>query len=89
MVTKLSSKGQIVLPSALRVKLALQEGEAFDISVQSNAKEERIILTRKTPRRKKARIVWDKTTGFPALKLPEGAPPMTTESVRQMLADFP
>ncbi len=85
METKLSSKGQVVLPVSFRRKLDLREGDALDLRVDGSS----IVLT---PRRKpsgKARIITDPVTGLPALKAPEGAPVLRSKDVREMLADFP
>ena len=39
--------------------------------------------------RGKSRIIIDPITGFPVLKGPAGATPLTSAHVREMLADFP
>jgi len=41
MVTKISTKGQVVLPSAIRRRLGLQPGDPPDV----NAEGDRIVLT--------------------------------------------
>ena len=86
MVTKISTKGQVVLPSALRRRLGLQPGDPLEVKAEGN----RIVLT---PRKKrvhlKARIVIDPVTGFPVLTLGPGAPVLTHKQVKEMLADFP
>lgn len=66
MVTKLSTKGQVVLPSQIRGRLGLQPGDPLDARVAGD----RIILTpQKKPTRRKARIVKDPVTGLPVLTL--------------------
>jgi AbrB family looped-hinge helix DNA binding protein len=85
MVTKLSTKGQVVVPGPLRRKLGLRAGDSFDAKIDDG----RIVLT---PRRKKAfqtRIVYDPVTGLPALDAGPGAPVLTHEEVKAMLSDFP
>ena len=51
--------------------------------------KDRIVLT--TPKRKrfKARIIEDPITGLPVLYAGPDAPILTSEMVREMLADFP
>jgi AbrB family looped-hinge helix DNA binding protein len=55
MVTKVSTKGQVVLPSAIRRRLGLQPGDALDVKAEG----ERIILT---PQKK--RSPWDQARLF-------------------------
>jgi len=85
-VTKLSTKGQVVLPSQIRRRLGLQAGDHLDVKVEG----ESIVLTPQKKRtRRKARIVIDPVTGFPALTLGPGAPVLTHKEVIEMLSDFP
>ena len=66
MVTKVSTKGQVVLPSAIRRRLGLQPGDSLDVKAEGD----RIVLTPQKKRtRRKAKIVIDPVTGFPALTL--------------------
>ena len=85
MQTRVSSKGQIVLPAPLRRKLGIQAGDPLDIAVEKN----RIVLT--APRKKpyKARIIEDPVTGFPVIDVGPDAPELTSEMVRELLVDFP
>jgi len=85
MRTKLSTKGQVVLPGPLRRKLGLQPGDSLDAKVQSGS----ILLTPRKKRRRKAKIVTDKVTGLPVLTLGPGAPPLTSAEVREILDEFP
>jgi AbrB family looped-hinge helix DNA binding protein len=85
MQTKVSTKGQIVLPQPLRRRLGIRAGDTLDIAVEKN----RIVLT--APERKPftARIIEDPITGFPVLYAGPDAPVLTSEMVREILADFP
>jgi AbrB family looped-hinge helix DNA binding protein len=86
MVTKISTKGQVVLPSAIRRRLGLQPGDPLDVKAEGD----RIVLTpRRKGTRRKAKIVNDPVTGFPVLTLGPGAPVLTSKEVEEMLADFP
>jgi AbrB family looped-hinge helix DNA binding protein len=89
MTTKLSSKGQIVLPASLRRKLSLQAGDPLDITLEDNAKGARIVIAPRRRKREKWKMVTDPITGWPALKGPSGTPKFTTEKVKELLADFP
>jgi AbrB family looped-hinge helix DNA binding protein len=85
MQTKVSTKGQVVLPGPIRRKLGIRAGDPLDAEVE----EGRIVLT---PRRKQtfeARIIDDPTTGLPVLYAGPDAPELTSEMVAEMLADFP
>ena len=57
MRTKVSTKGQVVLPSRIRHTLGLQPGDSLDAEMEG----ERIILTPRRARRGSARIVKDAT----------------------------
>lgn len=85
MQTKLSSKGQVVLPHRLRRKLGLRTGDALDAHIEGS----RIILTPRGKRRRKGRIIRDPVTGMVALTFGPGAPILTSKRVRELLSDFP
>jgi AbrB family looped-hinge helix DNA binding protein len=85
MRTKVSTKGQVVLPSRIRKRLGLQPGDSLDAELEG----ERIILTPRRKPRGRARIVKDPVTGLPVLTAGKGAPILTSEQVREILADFP
>ena len=85
METKLSTKGQLVLPSSVRRKLGLQPGD----SLKTEVSDGRVILT---PRRKHARktaILIDRLTGLPVLSAGPDSPSITSAQVREILAEFP
>jgi AbrB family looped-hinge helix DNA binding protein len=85
MVTRVSTKGQVVIPVPLRKTLGLRAGDPLDISVDDG----RIVLTPRRSFRRKAKIVEDPVTGIPVLTLGPDAPVLTHEQVKAMLADFP
>ena len=85
MQTKVSTKGQVVLPSPIRRRLGLRPGDPLDAKVEG----ERIVLTPKRKRKTKGKIVTDPLTGFPALTLGPGAPVLTHKAVKEILSDFP
>jgi AbrB family looped-hinge helix DNA binding protein len=89
MTTKVSSKGQVVLPAALRRQLDVRAGEEFEISVESAHGESKIVMSRRVSKRPKMKIIVDPVTGLPALKGPPGMPKLTSAMVKEMLADFP
>ncbi len=85
MQTKLSSKGQVVLPSPIRRKLGLRPGEALAVSVEDG----RILMTRREVPARKCRIVTDHLTGLPVLAGSTRAQKLTSAQVRELLAEFP
>ena len=85
MQTKLSTKGQVVLPGAIRRKLGLRAGDPLDIAIE----KDRIILTAPESKHSTARIIEDPITGLPVIDVGPDAPVLTSEMVREMLADFP
>ena len=85
MQTKVSTKGQVVLPGPIRRKLGIRAGDPLDADIENG----RIVLS---PRRKQtfeARIIEDPVTGLPVLYAGPDAPELTSEMVAEMLADFP
>lgn len=85
MTTRLSSKGQVVLPGPLRRSLGLQAGEVLEVSLEG----ERVVLTRVQARPPKVRIKVDRLTGLPVLSAGKGVAPLTGEQVSELMSEFP
>lgn len=85
MQTRVSSKGQVVLPGPIRRKLGLQTGETLEATVRDGG----VLLAPVVSRAGKGKIIRDPVTGFPVLTAGRGAHPLTSEQVREILADFP
>jgi AbrB family looped-hinge helix DNA binding protein len=85
MQTKVSTKGQIVLPLPLRRSLDIRAGDSLDVSLE----RDRIVLTAPERKHFKARIIEDPITGFPVIDAGPDAPVLTSEMVRKLLVDFP
>jgi AbrB family looped-hinge helix DNA binding protein len=85
METKVSTKGQIVLPVPLRRRLGIRNGDRLDVSVEGG----RIVLTPRDTPKFSPKIVKDPVTGFIVLDLGPDAPILTSEQVKELLADFP
>lgn len=79
--TTLSTKGQLVIPKEIRKALHLQPGDTVLLTLEPG----RLILQRDEPKR--AKLVTK--NGRKVLQAPPGAPPMTPEMVKTLLADFP
>lgn len=85
MRTKVSTKGQIVLPGPIRRRLGLRAGDPLDIAIE----KDRIVLTRASKPKYEARIVKDPFTGFVSIDMGPDAPILTNDMVKAVLADFP
>jgi AbrB family looped-hinge helix DNA binding protein len=85
MRTTVSTKGQVVVPSRIRRKLGLEPGDSLEARVEG----QRIVLTPRKVRSRKARIIRDPVTGLPVLTAGSKAPKLMSAEVREMLADFP
>ena len=89
MQTRVSTKGQIVLPGPLRRKLGIRAGDLLDASVDTETGAGRIVLTLRPKAEYQVRIVSDPITGLPVLTAGPGARTLTSEEVAEMLVDFP
>jgi len=85
MNTKVSTKGQIVLPGPLRRRLGIRAGDPLDAHIEAG----RIVLTPHKKRPRQARIVNDPLTGLPVLTVGSDAPPLTGKEVSEILTNFP
>lgn len=85
MQTKVSTKGQVVLPSPVRNRLGLRAGDSLDIQIEGGA----ILLRPRKERQRKAKIIKDPVSGYPVVASVKNAPKLTNKQVREMLADFP
>ena len=85
MQTKVSSKGQVVLPISIRNKLQIRAGDPLEARVEKN----HIVLIPKKPRKFRTWIGKSPITGLPLLMSEAGAPQVTNEQVAKLLEDFP
>ena len=85
METKLSTKGQVVLPGPIRRKLGLEAGDSLDARLEGG----RLVLVPQKKRFGKGRIITDRITGLPVLTTGPGAHRLTSKQVRESLDEFP
>jgi len=85
MKTRVSTKGQVVLPGVLRRKLGLHPGDPLEAQIEGG----RIVLTPQRRRRHKIRILIDPITGLPGLSAGPDAPVLSSRDVQEILANFP
>jgi AbrB family looped-hinge helix DNA binding protein len=84
MQTKVSTKGQVVLPGPLRRRLGIREGDPLEVNVESG----RIVLTPRRQRSRPAKIGTDPVTGLPVLSAGPSAPALSSKEVEEILANF-
>ncbi len=85
MQTRLSTKGQVVLPGPLRRRLGIEPGDPLDIDIEAG----RIVLTPRGRRRSRGKIISDPATGLPVLSAGPDAPVLTSAQVAELLSNFP
>jgi AbrB family looped-hinge helix DNA binding protein len=85
METKLSTKGQVVLPGRIRRKLGLEAGDSLDAKLEGG----RLVLVPRRKPSRKARIIIDAVTGLPVLTAGPGACRLTSKQVREALDEVP
>jgi AbrB family looped-hinge helix DNA binding protein len=83
--TRISTKGQVVLPQAIRRKMNLRAGDSLEARIEG----ERIVLIPKKKRSRKGRIIKDPLTGYPVLTAGKNAPVLTQKEVEDILSEFP
>lgn len=85
MQTKVSTKGQVVLPGPVRRRLGIRAGDPLDVCVEAGS----IILKPRRKRAGRSRIITDPVTGLPVLYVGSDTPVLTTKHVAEILANFP
>ena len=85
MQTRVSPKGEIVIPASIRRKLGIRAGDLLHIAIE----QDRIVLSLSSKPRYKASIMEDPITGFTVIDVGPDAPILTSEMVRELLSDFP
>ena len=85
MQTKVSTKGQVVLPGPLRRRLGIRAGDVLDANIEDG----RIVLTPRKKRRQSVNIVTDPVTSFPVLSAGSDALVLSSAEVEEILANFP
>jgi AbrB family looped-hinge helix DNA binding protein len=85
MHTKVSTKGQVVLPGPLRRRLGIRAGDALDANIEDG----QIVLRPQAKRQRPARIVSDPVTGLPVLSAGSDAPVLSNKEVEEIMASFP
>ncbi len=85
MQTKVSTKGQVVLPGPLRRRLGIRAGDPLEANIESG----RIVLTPRKKRPYQVKLVKDPITGLPAFSAGPNAPALTSKEVADILLNFP
>ena len=82
MRTKVSTKGQVVLPGPLRRRLDICVGDPLDANIENGS----IVLTPARKRQHRVKLVTNPVTGLPALSAGPNAPTLTSKEVEEILA---
>jgi AbrB family looped-hinge helix DNA binding protein len=85
MQTRVSSKGQVVLPGPIRRRLGIRAGDPLFAEVEAG----RIILIPLKKRPHRGRIIADPLTGLPVQSAGADAPVLSSKEVEEILANFP
>lgn len=85
MHTKISSKGQVVLPGELRRRLGLHAGDSLDVQVRDGL----IVLTPPQKKIRPSKLVTHARTRLPALSVGDEAPILTSKEVEELLDTTP
>ncbi len=85
MQTRVSTKGQIVLPRRIRERLGLRPGDPLEAAVEGG----RIVLTPHRKHSYKFKVIADPLTGLPVISADGDVPVLTSEEVSAILAEFP
>ena len=85
MQTKVSSKGQVVLPGPLRQRLGIRAGDSLNANIEAG----RIVLTPQKKCLHRVRIIADPVTGLPVLSAGADAPILSSKEVQDILVSFP
>ena len=85
METKVSEKGQVVIPASMRRRLGIKSGDKLKAEVKNGE----IVLTPSRKPKYITRMITDPMTGFPVLTSGPNAPVLTNEMIEEILSDFP
>ena len=85
MQTRVSTKGQVVLPGPLRRRLGIRAGDPLDANIEAGC----IVLTPRKKRSYRAKIETDVVTGLPVLSAGPEAPMLSSKEVEEILTTFP
>ena len=85
MQTKVSSRGQVVLPRPIRHRLGIRAGDSLNANIEAG----RIVLTPLRKRLHRVSIIADPITGLPVLSAGLDAPVLSSKEVEDILVNFP
>ena len=85
MQTKVSTKGQVVLPGPLRRRLGIRAGDPLEANIEAGS----IVLTPRKKRPGQVKVVSDPKTGLPVLSAGRNTPLLSSKEVEEILTNFP
>ena len=83
MTTRVSTKGQVVLPNSIRRRLHLRPGDTLEVEIEGG----RVVMTPASARRGVVEILLDPITGLPVLSVGIDMPTLTSDVVADILSE--
>jgi len=85
METRVSTKGQVVLPGPLRRRLNIRPGDPLEATIENG----NIVLRPRRKRPHRLKFITDPVSGLPAVSAGPNAPTLSSKDVEEILASFP
>jgi len=85
MTTRVSTKGQVVLPNSIRKRLHLRPGDQLEVEIEGG----RVVMTPASCVRGRVEILFDPITGLPVLTVGTEMPILTSDVVADILSEAP
>ena len=86
MTVTISTKGEIVLPQAIRKRAGLDAGDKLEIFLEDGKVQ---LKKAGKPERHRLKIKINKSSGMPYFDAPKNAPPITLAWIKEQMANFP
>lgn len=85
MQTRVSTKGQVVLPGPIRRRLDIRPGDPLEVNIEDG----RIVLAPRRKRSHQVKLMTDPVTRLPVLSAGRDAPMLSSKEVEDILSSFP
>jgi AbrB family looped-hinge helix DNA binding protein len=85
MITTVSTKGQVVIPSEMRRRLGIRPGDRLEARIDAR----HLVLLPYTKAPVKPHMTTSKKTGLPVASAPDDKSVITSKMVRDAMSEFP